>query len=337
MALPESGPARENPRHRAIKALILLIIAAGLIWVLFLAVQYFLNRQQIAQLPAMPGVGAIIERPPEYLTAFRDVDRPIGIIAADGRLYVAESSGDRMVRVLNNSGLEMASLAPPQTDSATRLPLYLALSPDGVIYVSDRFNRVIHMFGPEGDHMGVFKPPPEAAGWHPMGIALDQHGSLYVTDVSPGNHRVLVFDRLGELRLQFGTEGTEPGRFLYPNGIAVDDRGRVYVADGNNGRLQAFDSSGRLLFIIPRGYASGDLAMPRGVAVNEEYRLFVADAAAHTVKVYDVSGDEPRFLRGIGGHGIGEGQLRFPMGIALDADTVYIADRENGRIHMWRY
>jgi tripartite motif-containing protein 71 len=330
------GPGAQHPQRRTLKVLMLLAILAALAWVLLLAVQYFLKSEPLTRLPVVPGA-LVGERPPEYLATLRDTEQPLGLAAIEGRIYIAESSGDRLVRALDSEGVEVATFAPPDSNSLTRLPLYVAVSPQGEVYVSDRFQRVINVYSPQGDHLRAFTPPEEAEGWHPMGITFDQRGNLYVTNVAAGHHGVLVFDRTGALKLRFGTEGTEPGRFWFPNGIAVDDRGRIFVADGNNGRLQAFNSVGQLLFVIPRGYAPGDLAMPRGVAVDGDDRLFVADAAAHTVKTYDVSGDLPRFLRSIGSQGIGESQLRFPIGVAVDGDLIYIADRQNGRVQIWSH
>jgi sugar lactone lactonase YvrE len=58
----------------------------------------------------------------------------------------------------------------------------------------------------------------------------------------------------------------------------------------------------------------------------------------HTIKVYDVSGDAPAFLRAFGSYGLGNGQFRFPNGIALDGSSrIYVTDRENGRVQIWSY
>jgi DNA-binding beta-propeller fold protein YncE len=144
----------------------------------------------------------------------------------------------------------------------------------------------------------------------------------------------MVFDSSGALKLEFGTEGKEPGDFWYPNGLAVDGDGRIYVADGDNGRLQVFDAEGSLLYLIPRGFASGDLSMPRGVALDGDDHLLVADTTAHSVKVYDVSGDRPDFLLDIGAD---NGRFRYPNGIAVAGGRIYVTDRENSRVQIWDY
>jgi DNA-binding beta-propeller fold protein YncE len=319
------------------KLLIILVLLVGLGWVLWLGVQYFLTKQSITQLTGLPPIAGLFENQPRYLGSLEGVERPLGVaISSDGKVYVSESAGERMVRVFNPDGDEISALAPPGTEVASRVPLYVAISPEDEIYVSDRFNKAIYIWAADGSFVGTFQPQSVPAGdWHPMGLAFDRQGNFYVTDVTPDKHRVLVFDSSGALKLQFGKEGKEQGDFWYPNGIAVDGDGRIYVADGNNGRLQVFDAQGGLLYLVARGFASGDLAMPRGVALDGDDRLLVADTSAHTVKVYDISGDRPEFIRDIGESGTGNGQFRYPNGLALADGKVYVTDRENGRVSIW--
>jgi sugar lactone lactonase YvrE len=122
--------------------------------------------------------------------------------------------------------------------------------------------RTIFVFSASGEPRGEIAAPV-AEGWIPMALAFDRAGNLYVTDTTPGQHRVLVMDRQGILVRQFGKEGQDRGDFSFPNGIAVDSKGNIFVADSGNGRVQAFDKTGALLFAIGRGTAKGP-AMPRG-------------------------------------------------------------------------
>ena len=335
----EHPPGRPASRTR-IKLLIVLLLLAGLGWVLFLGIQYFLTKQSITQLTGVPPpIADLFRDRPSYIGSLEDVERPLGVaVASDGNVYVSESAGERMVRVFNRDGDEIAEFAPPGTEFTTRVPLYVAISPKNDVYVSDRFNRAIYIWAADGSFAGAFQPQSvPAEDWHPMSLAFDRQGNFYVTDVTPGKHRVMVFDSSGALKLQFGKEGKEPGEFWYPNGIAVDGDGRIYVADGNNGRLQAFDAQGGLLYLIPKGFASGDLSMPRGVALDGGDHLLVADTSAHIVKVYDISGDRPDFIRDIGESGSGDGQFLFPNGVALADGKIYVTDRENGRVQIWKY
>jgi DNA-binding beta-propeller fold protein YncE len=329
-------------RRRWKVGLIFLLLGAlalvSLVWY-----QYQTTKQPLQDLSVVPDVLSGGTDPAQFSRSFYGSDglqRPLGVAVSPSgdRIYVSESDGNCVVRVFGPGGEEIGTLVPPDTRVGTRLPLYVAVAPDGSVYVSDRKAKAIHIYSPEGGYQGTFEPSGIAdGGWHPMGLAFDGDGNLYVTDVSPEGHRVMVFDPQGNLTLEIGSEGTDAGQFWYPNGIVVDDRGHLYVADGNNGRVQAFNAQGELLFIIPRGYARGDLAMPRGLALDANGNLVVADTTAHTVKVYEVSGAAPKFLYDFGSHGVGQSGLRFPNGVATDDDRIYVTDRENGRLQVWSY
>lgn len=319
------------------------LLLAGLVAVAVIWIQYQTTKKPLQDLGALPWVPDVLtSEAPHYTQSFYGdagvLAKPLGVVVdQDDRVFVSESGGDRVVRVFDPSGREIGAISPPDSVSHARTPVYMAISPDGRIFVADRPLDTIHIynrdlsFAGEFEHRGVEQ-------WQPMGLAFGSDGNLYVTNVAVGKHNVAVFDKDGNLKLEFGAQGTEPGQFWFPNGIAVDSRGRMYVADGNNGRVQVFDESGNLLSSIPRGYGPADLGMPRGVAIDGENRLFVVDTTGHDVKVFDVSGDKLRALSGFGAYGIGDGQFRFPNGVAVDSHSkVYITDREGGRLTVWSY
>lgn len=336
----DSGPSGAMGWPNWIKMVILLIILIALGWVILLISQYCRTGKPISELPGIPPpVAGLFGDNAEYKGSLTGIARPLGVaLGEDGRIYVSESAGERLVRVFDSSGKEVDTFAPPDSEVLARVPLYVAISPKGEVYVSDRRARAIYIYSADGDYVGTFehKSVP-AEEWQPLGLAFDYDSNLYVTDVTDKKHRVLVFDTAGELKLEFGTQGAQPGEFWFPNGIAVDGRGRIYVADGDNGRLQTFDSAGNLLYVIPRGYAAGDLSMPRGVALEGDDILLVVDTSANVIKVYDVSGDHPSYIRDFGESGVGEGQFRFPNGVALADGRIYVTDRENGRVQIWSY
>jgi hypothetical protein len=46
---------------------------------------------------------------------------------------------------------------------------------------------------------------------------------------------------------QWGSNGSEPGEFHFPIGIAINAADEVFVTDFYNGRVQKFNSDGKLL------------------------------------------------------------------------------------------
>jgi DNA-binding beta-propeller fold protein YncE len=191
-------------------------------------------------------------------------------------------------------------------------------------------------------------PAPDLAAWAPLGVRLDERGTMLLTNVVEGRHSVREFpddlimastwQEFGPQGMVFGAQGQGSGEFLYPNSAVADSQGRIYVTDGNNGRISVWDPFGSFLFDFGRGVGESALSLPRGAAIDRRDRLHVVDTVDQRVKVYDVSEPEPRFLYAFGDWGTGEGEFNYPDDIALDGTgRLYIADRENNRIQVWSY
>jgi DNA-binding beta-propeller fold protein YncE len=122
-----------------------------------------------------------------------------------------------------------------------RYPAFLAVAPDGTLYVSDQMNFRIQAFdtdlnfvrtiGGQGVVPGAFA--------RPKGVAVDQQGHLYVADAAFNN--VQIFDGDGRLLLHFAQGGTDEGEIFLPLGIDIDASNRVYIADRYNDRIQVFE------------------------------------------------------------------------------------------------
>ena len=176
-------------------------------------------------------------------------------------------------------------------------------------------------FGRSGQGNGEFN-------W-PHAVAADGlTGYIYVADW--GNHRVQVFDSARNHVATFGGSGQAPGQFNLPVGIAVDgSSGTIYVADTNNNRVQVFNSSRAHVADLP-----GPFNSPRGMAVDASGNVYVADTNSHRIRVFD-SDRNP--VANFGGEGTGNGQLKSPSDVAVDASAgmIYVADTNNNRIQVF--
>mgnify|MGYP001572107588 CR=1 FL=1 len=273
-----------------------------------------------------------------YVRSIDGVARPLGVaVASDGKIYVTEGAGERNTRVFDQQGNQLLSLAPPNAEAGASVPVYVAIGPAQEAYVSDLGANAIHVFAPGGAYIRDVAPPPsETDGtWYPLGLAFAVDGSLFVTEVTPGKHRVMVFDPAGDLRLTFGKEGKGDGEFSFPNAVVVDRRGRIYVSDSNNGRVQVFDAAGKLAYKI-EGRGDAGVGLPRGLATDGRDRLYVADTLSGLIRVYNVSG-APVLVYSFGDAAATDGAARYPNGLALDAGgRLYVADRENNRVQVWQ-
>jgi DNA-binding beta-propeller fold protein YncE len=320
-------------RRRRRKIVLLLLLLGSLVILLGIAIWYLLFRQPIP-LPIVPTTLV-----PSYSTSIYGASDPSGVAVSPSgdRIYVAETAGDKVVRMFDSGGNELGVLRPPVETGTEHVPIYVALHPTtGDVYVSDRPMGAVYVYDRDGDFRSEFRPALAIEGWQPVGLAFDAAGNLYVTDLS-GSAQVHKFDSTGKLLLTFGGDQG----MSFPNGVAVDADGLVYVTDSNNGRLLVFGTDGSLVSKIGRGAGAANLGLPRGVAIDGQGRAFVVDSSGQGVLVYAVlsSGQEqPEHLGFFGGHGIANGQFAFPMGVAVDTHgRVYVADTANGRVQVWSY
>jgi len=175
--------------------------------------------------------------------------------------------------------------------------------------------------------------------WAPLGINVVDD-MLYTTELTRGLHRVMILDvEDAGLRLEFGTEGQEPGQFYFPNGTAVDAQARIYVVDSNNGRVQVFSPQGEQLTLLNTGAGGSRMSMPRGVWIDDQDRLYVVDTVGQIVNTYHISASgelEPLFT--FGSAGVKDGQFNYPNDIAVDnTGRLYVTDTFNDRVQVWTY
>jgi DNA-binding beta-propeller fold protein YncE len=345
---PASGGASRSGWSNGLRLGILLLILIALGWVLLIAGQYFRTGKPISELPVVPGIVDDIFNSSsfKFVASIEGLRTPMGVAAGpDGRLYVTETGGWQVL-IYDITGQRIGAFSMPGNDTADRVPMYVAVSPAGDVYVSDRAAATIFIFSPEGAPLGEVAVPRGVSGWRPLALTFDPAGNLYVSDVTPEKHRIVVLDPAGNLKVSFGNQGEGQGEFWYPNGIAVDAAGRIFVSDSNNGRMQAFSEDGTFLFLISRGMSKGDLAMPRGIAFDRKDRLLIVDTTRASIQAYRISlpGDDEPAARTVDFKGAFYGDasrgisFQFPNGIAVDGrNRVYIADRGNNRISIWEY
>jgi DNA-binding beta-propeller fold protein YncE len=365
----------EDPgkRRRRRKALVLLLLFLGLALLLGIAIWYLLFRQPINPLPPIPATQI-----PAYSTSIYGAVRPVGVaVSPDGdRIYVMQGAPVATGIVFNAAGEAIGEMAPPASTGANHQPVYAAVDPvTQEVYVTDRPTGAIYVYDRDGAFQREFSPATPIPGWQPLGIAFDQAGNLYVTDLSGPFEKVLVIDRAGAITRTLG----EAENLSFPNGITVDKDGTIFVTDSNNGRLLMFGSDGKGVVVSGRGAGAGSLGLPRGVGVDSSARLFTVDTSFQGVLVYgvpkaiataattrDVVGwiggrggrsmsvfvtrvpvpaDAPtaqsgrlEYLGSFGVPGVADGQFSFPNSVAIDSrGRVYVTDTFNDRIQIWSY
>ena len=117
-------------------------------------------------------------------------------------------------------------------------------------------------------------------------------------------------------------------------GIACGNNGTWAVADWSKNCVYVFDNRDDLIYILgSQGNKNGQFKYPCDVAFDDNNELYVTDSCNHRVQKFDPRGN---YLLHFGGKGADEGQLNCPVGITAHQDKVYVADRGNHRISVFK-
>ncbi len=163
----------------------------------------------------------------------------------------------------------------------------------------------------------------------PEGVTADQFGHIWVVDT--GNSRVQEFSSGGLFIRQFGSEGTENGRFKKPTSVAVDSKEDVWVTDAGNNRVQEFSSTGTYIRQFGKeGTENGQFKGPAGIAIDNKGNLWVVDSGNKRVQEFSATGT---YLARFGSEGTENGQFKAPSGILVTStENIWVTDTGNNRV-----
>src|SRR5215218_3903520 len=190
-------------------------------------------------------------------------------------------------------------------NSPLGLPAYfVAVAPDGNIWVVDGTNNRFQIFAPDGSLVEVWGEPGNGEGQfdftaakspgYPFGaIAFAPDGGFYVSD--PGNARIQRFGPDRRFLAAWGSEGRGEGQFVTPIDLVVDGRGQVIVVDRDRntgpagagvGAVQVFDADGRFLAAWGAlGAEPGQLDQPHGIGLDPaDGTLLITEQANNRVQ-----------------------------------------------------
>jgi streptogramin lyase len=139
---------------------------------------------------------------------------------------------------------------------------------------------------------------------------------------------VLAVDGDGNVVHAFGK-----GLYKIPHSIRIDPDGNIWTVDAGSSRIIKFSPAGQELldfYVGPPGSQENLFTGPTDIAFLRG-RAFITDGYANArVLEYTMDGKK---LREWGTAGTGPGQFHLPHSIVADENgTLYVADRENGRI-----
>jgi sugar lactone lactonase YvrE len=251
----------------------------------------------------------------------------------------------------------------PGPEARFAYPMGLALAADGTLYVVDDENMTVRKVSPAG----VVTTVAGAAGskgsadgigsaarfYHPVGVAIDASGTLYVTDAENFTIRKIApTGAVTTLAGAVGAKGSADGsgsvaRFNLPHGVAVGATGTVYVADTENHTIRKITPAGDVTTLAGAAQRKGSedgigaaarFYHPAGLALDANGNLYVADNGNNAIRKIAPDGTVTTLAGLARHHGGTDGpgtaaRFLFPTGVAADASgNVYVADHLNTTI-----
>jgi sugar lactone lactonase YvrE len=140
---------------------------------------------------------------------------------------------------------------------------------------------------------------------------------------------VIVIDTAGTVVRSWGK-----GMYTTPHAIRLDPQGHVWTTDAASSMVYKFSPEGALLMTIEVGgqpAPCGGFCSTTDVAFATDGHLFIADGYRNA-RILEYTADGKKIAEW-GKAGSGPGEFQLPHSIQIDErGTIYVADRENGRI-----
>ncbi|MGH2615152.1 MAG: sigma-70 family RNA polymerase sigma factor [Thermomicrobiales bacterium] len=294
-----------------------------------------------AALPAGTGPAlAAIEFAGDITGGDDPLGAPAGMaVAADGTLYVVESSNDR-VRVFDGAGAPMATWGESGTE-AGQFQFHegdaafgdVKIGPDGSVYVLEMIGNRVQKFSADGEVVDTWGGFGTGDGQFtkPTTLTIDAESRIHVVDQDAG--RVQVFDADGTFLHAWGSVGSNPGQFDKPWELVVRPDGTFLVSD-TGGRILAFGADGNFTGLFADGEENTHPDSSFGLDIDAAGNIYAYDYLSNQVFVF---GPDGALLASWGEAGAAPGRFQGPNDIALDgAGLLYVADDGNGRIQVFR-
>ena len=198
---------------------------------------------------------------------------PVGLLfdKSSGSLFVAETTNACIRRITMDGQVSVFAGVPSQPGIADgppgvaqfKFPAYLAMNSSGTLYVSEPSNSTIRQVLPNGlvstlagtaGQSGYLDGKGSAAQFaHPVGLAVDSHGNIFVAD-SGTNQVIRKITPDGTVTTWAGlaghrgwVDGSGPAvRFSILENLTIDSQDSLYATDSGSSTIRRIDSNGNV-------------------------------------------------------------------------------------------
>jgi streptogramin lyase len=243
---------------------------------------------------------------------------PSGVaVDANGNVYIADSSHNRVLKETLSAGIYTESTVPT---SALDFPYGLVVDGAGNVYIADPLHQRILKETPSAGSYTESTIPTSTLNY-PYVPGVDGAGNVYIADSL--NNRVLK----ETLSAGTYTESTVPTGTLNCPSIAVDGGGNIYIVNYDSPVTSLLKETWSGSSYTESTITTSSMAWPFGIGVDGNGNVYVGDTENNRiVKETPVSGSYTESVVPTSG-------LLYPAAVAVDGSgNVYVADQGNNRI-----
>jgi sugar lactone lactonase YvrE len=291
------------------------------------------------------------------------VTSPTGLVLdGKGSLYLADDSGINKVVLATGEAINLAGNGQegyadgPPAAARFAAPGSLVLDGKGNLYVTDYRNHRVRQVelatgrvstlagtGTAGTANG---PGTQAQLHYPSGLALDDRGNLYVSEIGSSSIRRIVLSTgavstvAGSGKAGFADGVGKAAQFSWPRALALDGQGNLYVADGGNHRIRKIVLATGAVSTVSggaEGYADGlgraaRFHTPTGLALDGQGNLYVTESGNYCIRKIVLATGAVSTVIGNGKPGYEDGvgpaaRLKEPKDLVVDGQgRLYVAD-----------
>ncbi|XP_022801934.1 protein lin-41-like [Stylophora pistillata] len=196
-------------------------------------------------------------------------DYPNGIsFLNDNEVLIADRGNNRLQKLNIQTGTVVKSFGKcVKRKGELNSPAEVTVDDEERIVVTERGNNRIQVTSKDGE--SIFTFGEKAPGKLNRPNCCIPCKAMFLVS-NEGNHCIKTFDQSGTFLYEFGTQGSQDGRFESPHGLLVDSSNNLLVCDFGNHRVQQFSLDGRFT-----GKSITRLPTPTAITTAPDGRILV--------------------------------------------------------------